>query len=572
EVRPDPDPSRTPLVQTVVALHQPLLRDAAFGELTATEHDLPRPVARFDLVVEFWPRGDDLALTVEYNTDLFDAGTIESLCDDLDALLRQVVDDPDRPLRGLVELDFAPDDAVRVRGVRVDLAEVERAIRRHHEVTDAAVVLADRRLVAYVTPPIGPAALAGFLEQVLPAHAVPTTFVGLDHLDRDALPAPPEERTDVRYVAPRTPVEAVLADVFAEVLGAARVGVRDNFFALGGDSILGIQVVTRARRAGLVLTSRDIFAHQTIAAIAPHVTRDLPPAADQGAVTGDAPLTPIQRWFLDNHSVRPEHFDQSVIADLGADGELDVPALRTALTALVEHHDALRTRFEGDRQVVGPVTRADPLAVRHFDLAEGPLLRAEVVDERSVRLTAHHLVVDGVSWRVLVEDLTTAYRQAREGRTVHLGRKTTSFRDWATRLAGHAAHGFDAELDHWNAVAATPGDVPVDRHGPNTVDSQREVTVRLSAEETGALLRDVPGVYRTQVNDVLLTALGRVLADWTGRPRVLVDLEGHGREELFPDVDLSRTVGWFTTMFPVALDLPGDGDWGAALKAVKEQL
>ncbi|WP_447002781.1 amino acid adenylation domain-containing protein [Saccharothrix isguenensis] len=588
-IRPDPDPSRTPLVQAVVALHQPLLRDSSFGDLTAAEHDLPRPVARFDLVVEFWPRGDDLALTVEYNTDLFDATTIEALGDDLDALLRLVVDDPDRPLHGMADLSFSPDDdSVRIRGVRVDLGEVEEALKRHDEVTDAAVVAVDRRLVAYVTPAVSPAALRAFLGQVLPAHAVPTTFVGLDHLDRDALPAPPDDRAEVRYTAPRTPVEAVLADVFAEVLGAARVGVRDNFFTLGGDSILGIQVVTRARRAGLVLTSRDIFAHQTIAAIAPHVTRDLPPTAEQGMVTGEAPLTPIQRWFLESHTVRPEHFDQSVVVDLaeadgveadsagldgaGPDGaELDLAALRTALIALVDHHDALRTRFEGDHQVIGRGHHADPLAVDRFDLTTGPLLRAEVLDGRSVRLTAHHLVVDGVSWRVLVEDLVTAYRQARTGRTVHIGPKTTSFRDWAIRLAEHAPDGFTDELDHWTTVAATPTTIPLDRQGPNTVASQREVTVRLTADETAALLRDVPGVYRTQVNDVLLTALGHVLADWTGRSRVLVDLEGHGREELFPDVDLSRTVGWFTTVFPVALDVHG-GDWGTALKSVKEQL
>ncbi|MFD1148976.1 amino acid adenylation domain-containing protein [Saccharothrix hoggarensis] len=565
-LRPEPDPSRTPLVQAVVALHQPLLGDASFGGLTAAEHDLPRPVARFDLVVEFWPRGDDLALTAEYNTDLFDAATIDSVVEDVEAVLRLVVDDPDRPLSGLADLAFPPDDAVRVNGIRVDPAEVEEALRRHDEVVDAAVVLAGKRLVGYVTPAVDPDRLRAFLGPVLPAHAVPSTFVGLDHLDRDHLPDAPEERTETRYVAPRTAVEAVLADVFAEVLGAARVGVRDNFFALGGDSILGIQVVTRARRAGLVLTSRDIFAHQTIAAIAPHVTRDLPPAADQGVVTGEAPLTPIQRWFLHHHTVRPEHFDQSVVTDFAE--PVDVPALRAALDALVAHHDALRTRFEGDRQVVGPVLRVDVLAVERFDLVRGPLLRADVVGERSVKLTAHHLVVDGVSWRVLVEDLATAYRQARAGETVQIGRKTTSFRDWAIRLAGHD---FADELPHWTEVAATPTAVPRDRHGPNTAASEREVTVRLTAEETAALLRDVPGVYRTQVNDVLLTALGRVLADWTGRPRVLVDLEGHGREELFPDVDLSRTVGWFTTVFPVALDVPA-GDWGDALKSVKEAL
>ncbi|WP_407690800.1 amino acid adenylation domain-containing protein [Saccharothrix syringae] len=569
ELRPDPDPSRTPLVQAVVALHQPLLRDGRFGGLTAVEHDLPRPVARFDLVVEFWPRGDELVLTLEHNTDLFDAATVEALGADLEALLRLVVEDPDRPLRGLAELDFPQDDSVRVRGLRVDPAEVERALRQHDDVVDAAVALVDRRLVAYTAPAVSPAALRGFLEQVLPAHAVPAAFVGLPRIDRDHLPPPPAERAEARYVAPRTPVEAVLADVFAEVLGAARVGVRDNFFALGGDSILGIQVVTRARRAGLVLTSRDIFAHQTIAAIAPHVTRDLPPTADQGPVTGDAPLTPIQRWFLHHHTVRPEHFDQSVVVDLD---DLDAAALRTALKALVTHHDALRTRFSGDRQVVGPVTDADPLDLDRFDLTAGPLLRAEVLDDRSVRLTAHHLVVDGVSWRVLVEDLVTAHRQARTGQPVHLGRKTTSFRDWAVRLAELATSGFDDELAHWREVAATPTTVPCDRHGPNTVGSQRGVTVRFGAEETRALLRDVPPVYRTQVNDVLLTALGRALADWTGRDRVLVDLEGHGREELFADVDLSRTVGWFTTVFPVALDIPAGPDWGTALKSVKEQL
>ncbi|MBW4717722.1 amino acid adenylation domain-containing protein [Saccharothrix sp. SC076] len=550
ELRPDPDPSRTPLVQAVVALQQPLVRRREFGDLVVAEHDLPRPNARFDLVVEFWPRDDSLVLTVEHNTDLFDAATVELLADDLETLLHAVVEDPDRPLRRLVALEFPHDDTVRVRGVRVDPAEVEDALRRHHEVVDAAVVATDRRLVAYVTPPVNPAALHGFLGQVLPAHSVPTAFVGVDRLDRANLPAPPEEPRV--HVAPRTPVEAVLADVFAEVLGATRVGVRDNFFALGGDSILGIQVVTRARAAGLVLTSRDIFEHQTIAALAPHVTRDLPPEADQGAVTGDAPLTPIQRWFLGTGS---KLFDQSLVVDF--DHDVSPDALRTAVDALVAHHDALRTTFEPDRQVVRPVGLGEPL------------LRAEVVTARSVRLVAHHLVVDGVSWRILTEDLTTAYDQAVRGVPVRLGRKTTSFRDWARRLAAHAAAGgFDGELPHWRAVHG--GGVPTDRDGDNTFATAHEVTVRLTEAETTALLREVPDVYRTQVNDVLLTALGRVLADWTGRDRVLVDLEGHGREELFDDVDLSRTVGWFTTVFPVALDVPRE--WGAALRSVKEQL
>ncbi|GAA3887070.1 hypothetical protein GCM10022243_59820 [Saccharothrix violaceirubra] len=567
-LRTAPDPSRSPLVQAAVALHEPLVRRTSFGDLALSEYDLPRPNARFDLVVEFWPRGDDLTLTVEYNRDLFDEATIQGLSTDLRALLERVVEHPDRPLRDLAGLDFPPDDAVRVRGLRVDPDEVEEVLRRHDDVTDAAVVAVDGRLVAYVAPAANPAALRGFLEQVLPAHCVPTSYVGVAELDRSALPTPPAE-TAVRHVAPRTPVEAVLADVFAEVLGARRVGVRDNFLALGGDSILAIQVVTKARAAGLVLTSRDVFAHQTIAALAPHVTRDAPPVTHQGEVTGDAPLTPIQHWFLDRHTVRPGHFDQSLVVEFGHD--VDPAALRTALNALVAHHDALRMRFTPHRQHNAPVTDVDLSGVKEFDLSTGPLLRAEVLDARRVRLAAHHLVVDGVSWRVLAEDLKTAYGQAASGKTIHIGRKTTSFRDWARRLHAHtAAGGFDDELAHWRSVRGD-ADLPVDRHGPDDTASERVVTVRLTAAETTALLRDVPPVYRTQVNDVLLAALGRVLADWTGRSRVLVDLEGHGREELFDDLDTSRTVGWFTTLFPVALDLP-DADWGTTLKAVKEQL
>jgi len=183
-------------------------------------------------------------------------------------------------------------------------------------------------------------------------------------------------------------------------------------------------------------------------------------------------------------------------------------------------------------------------------------------------------VVDGVSWRILLEDLDVAYWQAVRGQSVRLGAKTTSFQQWAARLTEHAAAGgFDGECDYWVGVGHDCDPVlPVEGVGANTVASTGVVTVRLDPQETRALLADVPGVYRTQVNDVLLAGLGRVLSGWTGRQRVLVDLEGHGREEIFPGVDLSRTVGWFTTMFPVALDIPADADLGGLLKSVKEQL
>jgi amino acid adenylation domain-containing protein/non-ribosomal peptide synthase protein (TIGR01720 family) len=477
------DPSRTPLVQAVVALHPPLLRHNGFGELTAAEYDLPRPAARFDLVVEFWPRDDELDLTVEYNTDLFDEATIGALAADVEAVLGAITADPDQTLSRLVE--WAP-------------------------VTDPA-----------------------------------------------PSPRPPAERP--RYVPPRTPVEGVLADVVAEALGADRVGVRDNFFELGGDSILAIQVVNRARQAGLRLTSRDIFTHQTVAALAQHVATASAGPGEQGEVTGPVPLTPIQHWYFQTLGDASKRFDQSLVVDL--DSDVDEEALRAALAGLTLHHDALRMRFTSTggrwRQVNEPA-------------GEHSLLTAEVVDARSVRLSAHHLVVDGVSWRILAEDLMTAYRQARAGRTVHIGPKTTSFRDWATRLTEHTeAGGFDDELDHWRSVAG--GDIPVDGSGPNTESTTRTVTVSLDENETGALLRDVPGLHGTRVHEVLLTALTWVLSAWSGHDRVLVDVEGHGREEIVDGVDLSRTVGWFTTIFPVALATAGPG-WEERLRAVRDQL
>jgi len=380
-------------------------------------------------------------------------------------------------------------------------------------------------------------------------------------------PAARDEPDETPYVPPRTPVEATLVAVFAEVLGAGRVGVRDNFFALGGDSIMSIQVVTAARAAGLDFTSRDVFAHQTVAELAAHVQPAGGGRVEHGPVEGTVPPTPIQCWFLDNHTVHPEWFHQSCTIDLGMPA--DPAALATAVRALTEHHDALRMRFDNDgtwRQENAP-PGVDGAVTGH-----GPLFDARVIGERGVRLRAHHLVVDGVSWRVLAEDLRTAHRQAAAGTEIELPARTTSFRDWANRLAGHVhAGGFATEHDYWADVIREDGAVPEDRDGANTTASERSVTVALDQEATAALLRDVPRLFRTEVNDVLLTALSAALSTWTGRDQVLVHLEGHGREELFDGVDLSRTVGWFTTLFPVVLTAPGP-DWAAALTATKERM
>jgi amino acid adenylation domain-containing protein/non-ribosomal peptide synthase protein (TIGR01720 family) len=490
-------------------------------------------------------------------------------------------------------LDFLgrSDDQVKIRGFRIEVGEVEAALRRHPDVAEAVVLAREdtpghKRLAGYAVPrrALDPAELRAFLDRSLPGHLVPGALVLLDRfpltpngkVDRRALPAP-RPRSARGHTAPRGAAEELLTRVWAEVLDVERVGADDNFFELGGDSILGIQVVSRARQLGLRLTVKDIFLRQTLAALAAAATWEAPAADPAPPPAGPVPLSPIQHWFFATITEHPEHFTQWVSVDLAAD--TDRAALRTAVEALVRHHDALRLQFRNSggawRQEyadtvpdgvfrVGRVSTPDL-----FRLDTGPRFAA-VLEEDGPRLVlaAHHLVVDGVSWRILLADLRTAYQAARAGRPVELPPRTTSFGDWSRRLAAHvAAGGFAGRLGHWTRAgdgAQAPPDGP--RLPPRTV------TVRLPAGPTAALLRDTPATYRTRIDDVLVSALGRVLARWTGRDRVVLELEGHGREELFGDVDLSRTVGWFTTLHPCALAIPPDGGWGAVLKSVKEQL
>ncbi|HEY0604352.1 MAG TPA: condensation domain-containing protein, partial [Herpetosiphonaceae bacterium] len=405
--------------------------------------------------------------------------------------------------------------------------------------------------------------------------------------------------------APETPVETRLAQIWAEVLRLPEVGIRNNFFALGGDSILSIQIVARARQAGVQLTPRQIFQYQTIAELATVAGTTTTVTAEQGLVTGSVPLTPIQHWFFGREHPEPHHWNQARLLEVGQ--PLDVMLLRQAIRQLLIHHDALRLRFihtsagwqqqhaavEDVPEVVqvdlteqssaAQATAMEKAATElqsSLDLANGPLMRVALFtlgagQPDRLLIIIHHLVVDKVSWGILLEDLWTAYDQLQRGVAVALPPKTTSFQQWAKRLHAYAqSETLRQELDYWltfgqHAGAPLPVDYP---GGVNTVESARDVVVALSAAETDLLLRELPPVYRTQINDVLLTALVQACASSTGAARLLVDLEGHGREELFDDVDLTRTVGWFTTLYPVLLDLREAEGPGQALKAIKEQL
>jgi amino acid adenylation domain-containing protein/non-ribosomal peptide synthase protein (TIGR01720 family) len=524
---------------------------------------------------------------------------------------------------GNIEFLGRLDHQVKIRGFRIELGEIEAVLGGHPGVQEACVVVredhpGEKRLVAYVVGKEGPTPsgneLREFLKERLPEYMVPSAFLSLEALpltpngkvDRKALPAPEGRGVAEGYVPPCTPTEELLAGIWAEVLRQERVGRHDNFFALGGDSILCIQVIARAQQAGLQLTPKQLFQHQSIVELAAVVGTGPTIEVNQGLVSGAVPLTPIQRWFFERALPAPQHFNQAVLLEPRA--ELEPGWVQRVVQQLLVQHDALRLRFtpegSGWRQVQAGLEEGVPFGVvdlselgveeqpaalegvaaeqqGSLNLSSGPLLRVVLFKlgaERPGRLliVIHHLVVDGVSWRVLLEDFQRAYQQLCWGQAMELPPKTTAFKAWAERLMGYGhSEAVREELDYWlggsrREVAPLPRDYLCDE-AANTVASAAHVSVALSEEQTRALLQEVPPVYHTQINDVLLTALVQSMAPWTGSGSLLLDLEGHGREELFAEVDLSRTVGWFTTLFPVQLELGAEPP-GEALKAVKEQL
>jgi amino acid adenylation domain-containing protein/non-ribosomal peptide synthase protein (TIGR01720 family) len=531
------------------------------------------------------------------------------------------------------ELEYVgrQDAQVKVRGYRIELGEVEAALRQHQGVAAAVVVAregaggggsaGEQRLVGYVVGEgageIGTGELRSYLEERLPEYMIPAVFVQLPEMpltpngkvDRKALPAPDHSRPDLEhsYLAPRTHIEEMLAGVWKEVLKVEAVGVHDNFFELGGDSILSIQIVARAARSGLHLTPRDLFQHPTIAALAAVVSTNSSNKveAEQGAVSGAVALTPIQHWFFEQEMEHRHHFNQAVLLEVPAG--VEAALLQRVVEKVVEHHDALRLRYKqvdgvwqqwnaevesaevftvvdlsqvAESEQSSAITAAATQSQASLNLEDGPLIKVTLMDlggQHSKRLliVIHHLAVDGVSWRILIEDFERGYEQAARGQAISLGAKTSSFRQWAERLVEYAhSETLRAQESYW--LAAGREDVvrlPMDQSGGvNSIESERQVNVSLSEEETRALLTEVPGVYHTQINDVLLTAVSEAISRWSGERRVLIGLEGHGREEVIKEVDVTRTVGWFTALYPAIIEVERGAGIGEQLKSVKEQL
>ncbi|MFV8052110.1 amino acid adenylation domain-containing protein [Mycobacterium sp. 48b] len=529
---------------------------------------------------------------------------------------------PDGELRYLGRAD----EQVKIRGYRIELGEIQSALMALDGVEQAVVIAredrpGDKRLVGYVTGSADPAELRAALGEKLPPYMVPTAVVEIEalpltvngKLDIRALPAPEYQDVD-RYRAPATGVEELLAGIFAQVLGLEQVGVDDSFFDLGGDSISAIQVIWRAHSAGLTGRPRDIFVQQTVARLA-RVVRMANSAADvidEGF--GPVVATPIMRWLkgLERVDGPIDEFNQTVVlqAPAGA-SEDDVVIL---LQALLARHGMLRLRAEDDGAGGWALTVPEPDAVdaREHLLTVDLLTEDALAAARSrlnpaagvmlsalwssatgqLALVAHHMAVDGVSWRIVLEDLNIAWTQHRGEQPVLLPPTGTSFKRWADLLGEYAHHPeVVGRAGAWRQVASIPPALPAPRPAEDTFATAGYLTEFLDAETTHMLLGDVPAAFHAGVQEILLIAFALAWSQYLGTDGapIAIDVEGHGRQEDLadlgapddPDVDLSRTVGWFTAKYPVSLAVgglrwtqvvAGDAALGAVIKDAKEQL
>lgn len=530
---------------------------------------------------------------------------------------------PDGSLEFLGRLD----SQVKVRGYRIELEEIEHHLRQHPSIARAAVAVqrsAGREEIhAYIVSPshLTVEELRIHLGRTLPDYMIPARFLQVEDLprtlsgklDRNALVhLESEVSLDLGsdYLPPANLVERRLAEVWQDVLGHERVGVNDNYFALGGDSIKAIQLLSRLLRHQLKFAIRDLFRYPTIRSLAPHVV-DVTHARmrEQDVQHADCPLTAIQAQFFAEHTVEPHRFNHAVL--LRARNRLDVDAVRQVFTSLWNLHDSLRLTFhqlstegkerskswmqrvtavgEEKREVEVVDLRTSLGALKDmeqhaatlqgsFDLSTGPLLKFVIFRMAEVDrllILAHHLCLDGVSWRILFEDFIEAYTCALAGQSIQLVRPSDSYTSWAAALSRYSrSTELFAEIPYWRDLERLALTLTSDeeRTGAAYYRDLDRISATFSKAETAALLTEVNRAYNTTPEDILLTSLARTLHAWRGCSQTVISLEGHGREDILPGVDVSHTVGWFTSMYPFLLAIDPERNLGYQIKSIKECL
>ena len=521
------------------------------------------------------------------------------------------------------------DDQVKIRGYRIELGEIENVLLGHEQIKHAVVLArADqsgiKRLIGYVVTEntFNAEEIEDWLKTLLPEYMIPSLWMGMDSLpitsngkvDRKLLPEPQINNRAAagQYTAPRTETEKVLAGIWQELLGIERIGIHEDFFKSGGDSIIAIQLVSRARKAGCELSPKDIFTQQTIAKLAllteGNQENKTVKLNEQGRLQGNSGLLPIQQWFFENESVDTlalHHFNQSMLLQI--DKQVDDKLLSSVLERLQDQHDALRFSYEYNNSAQWIQTYSDARSQLHIaDLSEAavtalPALITSCCEkyQKSLNiihpyilrmvwiktpeheacnrlfLAIHHLAVDGVSWRILVEDMVQLIDGAMKKEIVKLEEKTASYRSWYDYLVNYGkGPSLAGQVKYWNKVIHSGGQLPVDKNYQEVIRVKdiSNYTIRIGQAATQQLLQKTSSAYQTEINDILLAALALTLCEWSGKVQVNIGLEGHGREDLNGRTDTSRTVGWFTNLYPVVLSIDNCTDNSDVIKSIKEQL
>jgi len=514
------------------------------------------------------------------------------------------------------------DHQVKIRGFRIELGEIESHLLKHSMIKDAVITSrqseeGDNYLCAYFVPYTAGASdktpdsttLRDHLAFELPDHMIPAYFVPMEKIpltsngkiDYNVLPSPEAAAVEIEYAAPSGEMEEILVEIWADVLGfdKSRVGVNANFFEIGGDSIKVIQISARLRKHGLKLESGDIFINPTIKQLAGRVKKT-DRTIDQSVVEGEVKLTPVQHWFFQEDITHRYHYNQAVM--LHSKENIDPETVKTIFTRIQEHHDALRMTYKSvEREMIQTNHGLDyPLSLEVYDfrqqsnaaaaleqkaneiqesisLETGPLMKLGLFhldDGDRLLIVIHHLVMDGISWRILFEDMETLYQQHKAGDPLELPLKTDSFKHWAEQLSQYAnSETFLEEKSDWAHLESTPV-LPIakDFEVENYLGDAVDLSFQLSIDQTQQLLTKVNEAFGTEINDILLTALGLAVRKTFNHNRLAVALEGHGRESILKDVDINRTIGWFTSLYPVILEISDQGSYGRHIKETKERL
>jgi len=499
------------------------------------------------------------------------------------------------------------DHQVKIRGNRIELEEIENRILRHEDIKEAIVIAQiDKNqgqpyLCAYIVPleEVTITEIREYLTEFLPEYMIPAYFVQLDTLpvnpngkiNRKALPQPEENilKENNEFESPRNEIETLLVKIWGRILGKEKISINDNFFMIGGDSIKAIQIIAQMKKNGYKVDMKDLYQNRKVAELAPHVKK-IGRIADQTVISGRIPLTPIQQDFFTTTKIKPNHFNQSIL--LQTSERYSVEILKKVFTRIQEHHDVLRMtyKFEGDQIVQTNHDLDYPLEIFEFDLREsenpketfystcnniqasidmekGPLMKVVLFHleaEDRLLIAIHHLVMDGISWQILLEDMATLYfffKNSQTDKSPELPLKSDSFKYWSQKMYQYAKEEeILKEIPYWKKLENTPiKTLPKDLNPDLTKlkkANQESITFNLDADNTNKLLNETNRAYNTEINDILLTALALAIYRWAGLEKIAINLEGHGREDILGDIDIIRTIGWFTSRYPIILQIP----------------